>query len=131
MKQLFIYSILCLSLAACGGKKNNVAEPQETPAADSIVEEKIVALPPLEEAVKLPSSIVKLPLEISPLLFPEMVISPPVATVTLSLEMSSSVIVSLELIVQSSAQTFVAEKAATSAVVINKDFFIRLNILVN
>jgi len=60
-----------------------------------------------------------------------MVISPPVATVTLSLEMNSSVIVSLELIVQSSAQTFVAEKAATSAVVINKDFFIRLNILVN
>ena len=91
----------------------------------------VSALPPLEEAVKLPSSIVKLPLEISPLLFPEMVISPPVATVTLSLEMSSSVIVSLELIVQSSAQTFVAEKAATSAVVINKDFFIRLNILVN
>ena len=37
------------SLAACGGKKNNAAEPQETPAADSIVEEKIVALPPLEE----------------------------------------------------------------------------------
>ena len=49
MKQLFIYSILCLSLAACGGKKNNAAEPQEKPAADSIVEEKIVALPPLEE----------------------------------------------------------------------------------
>ena len=49
MKQVFICSILCLSLAACGGKKNNAAEPQETPAADSIVEEKIVALPPLEE----------------------------------------------------------------------------------
>ena len=91
----------------------------------------VSALPPVDEAVNVPLFITKLPFAIIPLSFPEMVISPPVATVTLSLEMSSSVIISLELIVQSSAQTFVAEKAATSAVVINKDFFIRLNILVN
>lgn len=48
MKQLFIYSILCLSLAACGGKEQ-CGRTSGKPAADSIVEEKIVALPPLEE----------------------------------------------------------------------------------
>lgn len=49
MKQSLIYALLCLGLVACGGKKTTEVESRETSVTDSIVEEKIVELPPLEE----------------------------------------------------------------------------------
>lgn len=50
MKQLIICSLLGLGLTACGGKNTtSVVENQEIAVADSVVEEKITELPPLEE----------------------------------------------------------------------------------
>lgn len=49
MRQSLIYTLLCLGLAACGGKRTTPVESPETSVTDSIVEEQVTELPPLEE----------------------------------------------------------------------------------
>lgn len=46
MKQSLIYTLLCLGLAACGGKRTTPVESRETSVTDSIVEEQVAELPP-------------------------------------------------------------------------------------